>query len=74
MGTAAASTGAAGPFRDYGPDEPADGLSQGTLRHADDMTTRPSGSGPTRQSDSRDSEPVYMPWPVEAWAAYDARL
>ena len=60
MGTAAASTGAAGPFRDYGPRAaPADGLSRSTPRQADDMTTRPSGSGPTLQSDARDSEPRF---------------
>ena len=60
MGTAAASAGATGPFRDYGPDGAASGLSRSTSRQADDTTTRPSGSGPTRQSDVWDSEPVYL--------------
>ena len=62
MGTAAAIAGAAGPYRDYGPDGAADGLSRSTPRYADDTTTRPSGSGPTRQSDARDSEPDYLLW------------
>ena len=43
--------------RDYGPDGAAGGLSRSTPRQVDDTTTRPSGSGPTRQSDDRDSEP-----------------
>jgi hypothetical protein len=60
MGTAAASAGAAGPSRDYGLDGAADGLSRSTPRHADDTTKRPSGSGPTRESDARDSEPDYL--------------
>jgi hypothetical protein len=34
----------------------ADGLGWSTPRHADDSTMRPSGSGPTSQSDARDSE------------------
>ena len=42
MGTAAASAGAAGPFRDYWPDEAAGGLSRSTPRQADDTTTLPS--------------------------------
>ena len=45
MGTAAASAGAAGPFRDYGPDGAASELSRSTPRQADDTTTRPSGAG-----------------------------
>ena len=60
MGTATASAGAAGPFRDYGQDGAAGGSSLSTLRQADDTTTRPSGSGPTRQSDVRDSEPDHL--------------
>ena len=60
MGTAAASAGAAGPFRDYGPDGAAGGLSQSTQRQADDTTTRPSWGWPTRQSDVPDSEPDYF--------------
>jgi hypothetical protein len=43
--------------RDYfWPDGDADGLCWSTQRHADDSTTRPFGSGPTRQSDARDSK------------------
>ncbi len=42
--------------RDYGPDGDADGLCRSTQRHADDSTTRPSGSGPMSQSDERDLE------------------
>ena len=57
MSTAATSAGAAGPFRDYEPDEAASGLSRSTPRQADDTTTRPSGSGPTQKSVVRDSEP-----------------
>ncbi len=43
---------------DCGPDGDADGLCRSTPRHAEDSTTRPSGTriGPTRQSDARDSE------------------
>ena len=60
--TAAASAGAAGPFREYGPDAAAGGLCRSTPRQADDttVTTRPSGSGPTRQSNDRDSELDYL--------------
>ena len=47
-------------LRDYGPDGAAGGLSRSTPLQADDTTTRPSGSGPTRQSDVRDSEPDYL--------------
>jgi hypothetical protein len=43
-------------LRDYGPDGSADGLCCSTPRHADDSITRPSGSGPTRLFDARDSE------------------
>ena len=64
MGTAAATAGAAGPFRDYGPDGAAGRLSRSTPRQADDTTTRPSGSGPTRQSDVWDSEPDYLLCPT----------
>jgi hypothetical protein len=32
-----------------------------TPRQADDTTTRPLGSEPTRQSDARDSEPTHAP-------------
>ena len=64
MGTAAATAGVAGPFRDYGPDGVAGGQRQSTPRQADDTTTRPSGSGPARQSDARDSEPDYLLWPT----------
>ena len=48
--------------RDYEPDGAAGGLSlsRSTPRQADDTTTRPSGSGPTCQSDDRDSEPDYL--------------
>ena len=60
MGTAASTAGAAGPFRDYGPDEAVGELSRSTPRQADDTATQPSGSGPTRQSDIRDSEPDYL--------------
>ena len=60
MGTATASAGAAGPFRDYWQDGAADGLSRSTPRQADYTTTRPSGSGLTRQSDALDSEPDYL--------------
>ena len=63
MGTAA-TAGAAGPFRDYGPDGAAGGLSRSTPLQADDTTTRPSGSGPTRQTYARDSEPDYFLWPT----------
>ena len=63
MGTAAAAAGAVGPFRDYGPNEAAGGLSRRTARHADDTTKRPFGSWPNRQSDARDSEPDYLLWP-----------
>jgi hypothetical protein len=58
-GTATESGGAAGPSRDYGLDGAAAGLSRSTQRHADDTTTRPSWSGPTRQSDARDTESSY---------------
>jgi hypothetical protein len=64
MGTAAATVGAAGSFEDYGSDGAAGGLSQSTPWHADDMTTRPLRSGPTRQSDAWDSEPDYLLWPT----------
>ena len=72
MGTAAASAGAALPPqdlpRDYGPDGAAGGLSRSTQRRADDTTTRrwhtTFGSGPTRQSDDRDSEPDYLLCPT----------
>jgi hypothetical protein len=73
MGIAAASAGAAGPSRDHGTDGPgaADGLSLSRMRHADDTTTRPTGSGPTRQSSARDSErPDNSPTPDEARAGY----
>jgi hypothetical protein len=40
---AADAAEAAVPFRDYGPDGVADGLSRSTPRQADDTTTRPSG-------------------------------
>jgi hypothetical protein len=40
--------------RSYGPDGSAGWLCRCTPRQADDSTTRPSGSGPTRQSDARD--------------------
>ncbi len=45
MGNAAESAVVEGPFRDYGPDGAADGLSRSlsTLRRADDTATRPSG-------------------------------
>ncbi len=55
MGNTAAPAGAAVPFRDCGPDGAADGLSRSTPLHADNTTTRPSGSGQTRQSNARDS-------------------
>ena len=48
----------------YGPDGAAGGLSRSTPRRADDTTTRPSGAGPTRQSDDRDSEPDYLLCPT----------
>jgi hypothetical protein len=38
------------------PDGAADGLTRSTLWHAEDTTTRPSWSGPTRQSDALDSQ------------------
>ena len=40
MNTAAATAEAAGPFRDYGPDGAAGGLSRSTLLQADDTITR----------------------------------
>ena len=46
--------------RDYGPDGAAGGLSRSTPPQADDTTTRPSGSGPTRQSYDWDSELDYL--------------
>ena len=60
MGTAAASAGAA---------RPSEGLRAGRSCgrtagvHRGERTTRPRdyGSGPTRQSDDRDSEPDYLP-------------
>ena len=55
MGTTTAIARAAGPFRDYGLVGTAGGLSRSTPRHADDTTTRPSRSGPMRQSNARDS-------------------
>ena len=45
--------------RNYGPDRSAGGLCWTTPRQADDLTKRPSGSGPTRQSDALDFEPSY---------------
>ncbi len=66
MGTDAASAGAAGPSRDYGPDGAADGLSWSTQLHADDTTTRSSGSRPTRQSDAWDPESDRLPMSDEA--------
>jgi hypothetical protein len=74
MGTAATSAGAAGPSRDYGQDGAADGLSRNAPLHAYDTTT---GSGPTRQSDARDSEPDYSSMSNEgheARAGYNAHL
>ena len=62
MDATAATAGAAGHFRDYWPDEVAGGQRQRTRRQADDTTLRPSGSGPTRQSDAQDSEPDYLLW------------
>ncbi len=48
--------------RDYGPDGSAVGLCRSTPRHADNWTTRPSGSGPTRRPDALDSKlSYYMP-------------
>ncbi len=38
--------------RNYGPDGSAGWLCRSTSRQADDTTTRPSGSGPTSQSDA----------------------
>ncbi len=58
MGTAAATAVAAALSRDYGPHGAAGGLSRSTPRQADCTTTRPLGSGPTRQSDARASEPI----------------
>jgi hypothetical protein len=40
--------------RNYWPDRSAIWLCLSTLRQADDLNTRPLGSGPTRQSDARD--------------------
>ncbi len=45
-------------FRDYGPDGAADRLSRSTPQLADDTSTLPSSSKPTRQSDALDQEPV----------------
>ncbi len=42
--------------RNYRPDGSAGWLCRSTPRQTDDTTTRPFGSGPTRQSDARDSE------------------
>ena len=60
MGTAAASAGAAGPSEGL-----RAGRSSGRTKpgvHRAERTTRPCdyGSGPTRQSDDRDSEPDYL--------------
>jgi hypothetical protein len=59
MGTPAGTTVAAGPFSEYGPNGAAGGVSKNAPLHEDDTTTRPFGSGATRQSqsDARDSEP-----------------
>ncbi len=48
--------------REYGPDGlgAAGGVSRSTLWQADDTTTRPLRSGPTRQSDARYSEANYL--------------
>ena len=60
MGTAAASAGAAGPFqglragRSSGRTKPEYPAASGRHDHAT------FGSGPTRQSDERDSEPDYL--------------
>ncbi len=53
------SAGAAVPARDYGPDGSAGWLCRSAPRQADDTTTRPSGSGPTSQSDARDIGPSF---------------
>ncbi len=74
MGTADATAGTAGPSRDYGSDGGVDGLSWSTPLHADDTTSRPPRSGPTRQSDARVSEPDYLPIFDEAQAWYKAQL
>ena len=64
MGTAAASAGAAGPSeglragRSSGRTKPEYTAASGRHDHAT------FGSGPTRQSDDRDSEPDYMPCPT----------
>ena len=64
MGTAAASAGAAGPSEGL-----RAGRSSGRTKpgvHRAERTTRPRdyGSGPTRQSDDRDSEPDYLLHPT----------
>ena len=46
--------------RNYEPDGSAGWLCRSAPRQVDDSTTRPSGSGPTRQSDARNSEPSYF--------------
>ena len=64
MGTAAASAGAAGPFeglragRSSGRTKPEYTTASGRRNHAT------FGSGPTRQTDDRDSKPDYLLWPT----------
>ena len=66
MGTAVASAGAAGPFRDYGPDGAAGGLSRRIPRRADDTTTllREWADASVRRPGVRDSEPDYLLCPT----------
>ncbi len=45
--------------RNYGPDGSVRWLCQSTPRQADGSTTRPTGSGPMRQSDALDFEPSF---------------
>ena len=63
MGTAAASAGAAGP-RDYGPGGAAGRLKQEYTAASGRHDHEAFGSGPTRQSDDRDSEPDYLLGPT----------
>ena len=74
MGTAAASAGAAGPSeglragRSSGRTKPEYTAASGRRDHAT------FGSGPTRQSDDRDSEPDYLLRPTRHIAEYSASL
>ncbi len=74
MGTTTATAGAAGPSRDFGQDEAADGLSWSTPRDADRWATQPSWSGLTRQFYALDFEPDSLQMSDEARAGHDAQF